>query len=158
MPIKEKRKVYNMCILPCLTYGCQTWALTEKLTRKINVCQNGIERSVIGIRRKDRIRLENIKSITKFKDAGKICKSLKWQWTGHMLRERNGKWTKTILEWYPRDGKRSKGRQPKRWEDDLKKTAGPDWMRTAKDRDMWKSLEEAYVEGQAEEQETNLPQ
>lgn len=33
--------IYNTCNLPCLT-----WALTEKLTNKLIICQNGIERSV----------------------------------------------------------------------------------------------------------------
>ncbi|XP_045457584.1 uncharacterized protein LOC123667789 [Melitaea cinxia] len=149
MPLKEKRKVYNICILPCLTYGCQTWALTEKLMNKVNVCQNGIERSVIGVKRLDKITLEEIKYITKFKEAKKTCKTLKWRWTGHMIRDTNEKWTKMITEWYPRNGKRNKGRQMKRWEDDLKKVAGPVWMRIARDRSMWKKLEEAYVEGQA---------
>ncbi|GBP61518.1 hypothetical protein EVAR_43988_1 [Eumeta japonica] len=47
------------------------------------------------------------------------------KWVGHMLRERNGKWTKSISEWYPRDDKRNKGRQLKRWKEDLKRTAAP---------------------------------
>lgn len=149
MPIKAKRKVYNMCILPCLTYGCQTWALTETLTNKINVCQNSIERSVIGAKRKDKVRLTEIKNKTKFTQANSLCRTLKWRWIGHMLREKQEKWTKTITEWYPRDGKRNKGRQTKRWEDDIKKVAGPEWIRVAKDREKWKSLEEAYVERQA---------
>ena len=37
----------------------------------------------------------------------------------------------------------------KRWADDIKKVAGTEWMRMAKDRKKWKSLEEAYVKGQA---------
>ncbi|GBP94035.1 Putative uncharacterized transposon-derived protein F52C9.6 [Eumeta japonica] len=133
MPIKDKRRVYNMCIFPCLTYGCQ----------------NGIERSVLGVRRKDKIRLNKIKNETKFKDANKVCKTLKWKWAGHMLREKNEKWTRIISEWYPRDGKRNKGRPIKRWEDDIKGVAGPEWTRIARDRDRWKSLEEAFVERQA---------
>ncbi|GBP17436.1 hypothetical protein EVAR_8793_1 [Eumeta japonica] len=45
--------------------------------------------------------------------------------------------------------KRSKGRQHKRWEDDIKQTAGAKWTRIARDRETWKSLEEAFVAGQA---------
>uniref|UniRef100_A0A2H1V663 SFRICE_031899 n=1 Tax=Spodoptera frugiperda TaxID=7108 RepID=A0A2H1V663_SPOFR len=149
MPIKLKRKVYNMCILPCLTYGCQTWALTKYLTNKLNVCQNSIERSVIGVKKKDKVRLTEIKTKTQFKQANSLHQTLKWRWTGHMLREKQEKWTKIITEWYPRDGKRNKGRQTKRWEDDIKKVAGPEWIRVAKNREKWKSLEEAYVERQA---------
>ncbi|GBP53728.1 hypothetical protein EVAR_39882_1 [Eumeta japonica] len=50
-------------------------------------------------------------------------------------------WTKLITEWYPRESNRSKGRQTKRWEDDLKKVAGPLWLRTAKQRNEWKALD-----------------
>ncbi|KAG6448149.1 hypothetical protein O3G_MSEX005337 [Manduca sexta] len=98
MPIKEKRKLYNTCIVPCLIYGCQTWALTDSLTNKIKVCQNGIERSVIGVKRKDKIRLKEIKNKTKFKDTIETSKILKWRWTGHMMRETREKWTKVITE------------------------------------------------------------
>lgn len=149
MPIKQKRKVFNMCILPCLLYGCQTWALTEELSNKLKICQNGIERSTIGVKRKDRIKLKDIKSKTNFKNAYTTYKQLKWRWSGHMIREKKEKWTSLITEWYPRDGKRSRGRQTKRWEDDIIKIAGTTWTRTAKDRTQWKSLEEAFVEGQA---------
>ncbi|GBP71251.1 Down syndrome cell adhesion molecule homolog [Eumeta japonica] len=52
MSMSAKRKVYNACILPCLTYACQTWALTKQQQSKINICQNGIERRSGGARRK----------------------------------------------------------------------------------------------------------
>jgi hypothetical protein len=151
MPMKEKRKVYNMCILPCLLYGCQTWALTEQLANKIKVFQNGIERSTIGVKRKDREKLKNIKSKTKFKNAYITYKQLKWRWTGHMTREKKKKWTRLITEWYPLDCKRNRGRQTKRWEDDIRKIAGSTWTRTARDRMEWRSLEEAFVGRQVEE-------
>lgn len=149
MPMTEKRKVFNACILPCLTYGCQTWALTEQQQNKLNICQNGIERSVLGVRRRDKMQLKIIKGKTKFEKVQSVCRKLKWRWTGHMLREKKEKWTRIITEWYPRESRRSRGRQPKRWEDDLKQVAGPEWLRTAKDRNKWKSLEEAFVERQA---------
>ncbi|GBP62241.1 hypothetical protein EVAR_44649_1 [Eumeta japonica] len=66
-----------------------------------------------------------------------------------MLREEKEKWTRLITEWYPRGNKRSKGRQHKRWEDDIKQIAGAKWTRIARDRETWKSLEEAFVAGQA---------
>lgn len=58
------------------------------------------------------------------------------------------KWTKFITEWYPRDYKRSQGRQIKRWENDIKEVAGPKWMKKAKHKEKWMSLQEAFVEGQ----------
>lgn len=147
--MKNKRTVYNMCIQPCLLYGCQTWALTEDLARKIKICQNGIERSTMGVKRKHRVKLTYINSKTKFNNAYTTYRYLKWRWAGHMIREKKEKWTRLITEWLPRDSKRNRGRQFKRWEDDIIKIAGPIWTRIAKDRIEWKSLEEAYVERQA---------
>lgn len=76
MPIKAKKKVYDMCIVPCLTYGCQTWALTEQLANKLKVCQNSIERSVVGVKRRDKIRLTEIKNVTKFKNVHTVYTGL----------------------------------------------------------------------------------
>ncbi|GBP92659.1 hypothetical protein EVAR_67395_1 [Eumeta japonica] len=47
-----------------------------------------------------------------------------------------------------RNAERNKVRQPKRWEEDLKRTAAPECMRIARDRDKGKPLEQAYTEGQ----------
>jgi hypothetical protein len=32
MPIKLKKKVMNTCLIPCLTYACQTWKFTNKVS------------------------------------------------------------------------------------------------------------------------------
>ncbi|GBP70041.1 hypothetical protein EVAR_49051_1 [Eumeta japonica] len=77
---------------------------------------------------------------------------VKWRRTGHMSRENIEKWSRLVTEWYPRGGKRSRCRPNKRREDDLRKIAGPVWSRLARDRDKWKSLEEAFVDRQAVQQ------
>ncbi|GBP31979.1 hypothetical protein EVAR_18518_1 [Eumeta japonica] len=74
----------------------------------------------------------------------------KWRSTGHMMRDKQGKWCKAVSEWYPRDGKRSRGRQCIKWEDDIKTTAGPRWRRVTQDRPQWKLLEEAYAKRHTE--------
>ena len=43
-------------------------------------------------------------------------------------------------------GKRSVGRSPARWTDDLVKTAGSRWMQVASDLSRWKSIRKAYVQ------------
>lgn len=144
-PVMAKRKVFNSCILPCLTYGCQTWALTQKHLLKLRTCQRGMERSMLGVTLKDRNKAEDIRSITKVEDIINKIKLLKWRWTGHMTRDSRLKWTKILTEWQPRDGKRKRGRQVKRWMDDIKSIGGTIWSRTANKREEWKQLEEAYV-------------
>ncbi|XP_037871664.1 uncharacterized protein LOC119629571 [Bombyx mori] len=102
-----KRKLFNTCILPVLTYGCQTWALTKAHARKLEVCQNAIERSMTGKRLSDKIRTSTIKKQTQLKDVSVTIRKLKWKWTGHTIRGQE-KWCKTIMYWYPRDRKRNR--------------------------------------------------
>ncbi|CAH2103439.1 unnamed protein product [Euphydryas editha] len=150
IPLKDKAIVFNSCILPCLTYGAQTWALTEKQSIALRVCQNKMERSILNIKLRDKIKLTSIRSKTKVADVIHTVKKLKWNWVGHMIRNKKKKWTTDVTEWCPRDGKRKKGRQKTRWEDDIKKVAGITWQRKARNRETWKALGEAYAKGQAD--------
>ncbi|CAH2234106.1 jg1185 [Pararge aegeria aegeria] len=43
-------------------------------------------------------------------------------------------------------GKRYRGRPCTRWDDDIKKIAGPQWIQIAQDRERWQVLEEAFTE------------
>lgn len=56
-----KRKLFNTCILPILTYGCQTWALTKAHMNKLEVCQKSMERSELAIRKLDKINQQKIR-------------------------------------------------------------------------------------------------
>ncbi|KAI8424129.1 hypothetical protein MSG28_002725 [Choristoneura fumiferana] len=79
-------------------------------------------------------------------DIAKRISSLKWQWAGHIARRTDGRWGRKLLEWRPRIGKRSVGRPPTRWTDDLVKAAGVRWMQAAANRSNWRSVGEAYVQ------------
>ncbi|CAH2229336.1 jg17085 [Pararge aegeria aegeria] len=48
--------------------------------------------------------------------------------------------------WKGPEGKRARGRPVTRWEDEIKKIAGPNWAQVAKDREKWTSLEEAFTQ------------
>lgn len=145
LSIGTKRKVYNTCILPCITYGCETWSLSKHHRDKLQCCQRAMERSMLGIKKQDRKRNTFIRSKTRIVDILTKIDQLKWRWVGHMLRSTQDKWSKIVTDWYPRDGKRKRGRQLKRWEDELKLTAGPYWRRVTRDRIQWKMLEEAFA-------------
>ncbi|CAH2229150.1 jg20763 [Pararge aegeria aegeria] len=51
-----------------------------------------------------------------------------------------------VLEWRPRTGKRSVGRPPTRWTDDIRRVAGSRWRQAAQDRVLWNSLQKTYVQ------------
>ncbi|XP_061379908.1 uncharacterized protein LOC133319452 [Danaus plexippus] len=120
----------------------------RNFAHKTNVCQNSIERSAIGIKRKGKVRLTDKKENTIYSGLFIISNTEMAMDRTHGKGEQ-GKWTKIVTELYPRDVKRNKGRRTKRWEDDIKKEAGPEWIRVAKDTKIWKSLEEPFVEKQA---------
>ena len=72
-------------------------------------------------------------------------RTLKWRWAGHVARMQDNRRTNVITSWYPRDGTRKRGRQEKRWRDDIVKAAGATWERTALDRQRRKTLEKVFV-------------
>ncbi|GBP39362.1 Putative uncharacterized transposon-derived protein F52C9.6 [Eumeta japonica] len=126
-----------------MTYGCQTWTLTAQNMKKLEVCQHNMERSLPNIKQKDRISLKCIRGRTKIADISYTIKKLKWRWVGHLLRNKTEKWAKLVSEWYPREANRKRGRPLRRWDDDLKATAGSIWRRKCQYRDVWKNLGEA---------------
>jgi len=145
IPMSLKRKVYDQCVLPVMTYGAETLTLTKGTVEKLEVAQRKMERAMLGIRLQDRIRNTEIRRRTKVQDIIQRITTLKWKWAGHVARFKDDRWTIRILTWRPRADKRSRGRPPTRWSDDIKRIGGH-WMRTAQDRIQWSSLMEAYVQ------------
>ncbi|CAG9132629.1 unnamed protein product [Plutella xylostella] len=116
-----KTKVFNQCVLPVMTYGAETWCFTKGLIHKLRVAQRAMERAMLGVSLRDRIRNEEIRRRTKVTDIAKRISTLKWQWAGHVARRADDRWSRKVLEWRPRVGKRRVGRPPTRWSDDLRK-------------------------------------
>lgn len=141
-----KTRLFNQCVLPTMTYGAETWTLTQKTVHKMRVAQRAMERTMLGIRLQDRVRNTEIRRRTKVKDIGERVVELKWSWAGHMARRGDGRWSTAITEWWPRLGRRNVGRPMVRWTDDLHRVAGQIWMRVARDRGEWHSQREAYAQ------------
>ena len=140
IPTCLKRKIMDTVILPAMTYGAETWTLTKHLERKLAVAQRSMERSLLNITRRDKIRNGIIRSKTGVIDIIEKVKCMKGQWAGHVARMKNTRWAKITSEWTPRDGKRLRGRPKRRWRDDIEEAVGSQWMRTAQDRSAWRKL------------------
>ncbi|CAG4934862.1 unnamed protein product [Colias eurytheme] len=145
LPIHLKTRLMNSCLLPCLTYACQTWKFNNNVRNKIITCQRGMERSMLNIRKIQKIRHTQIRQITNAKDGLAQALTLKWKWAGHVARLQDQRWTKKVTAWKGPLGKRKRGRPCARWEDDLVKVAGVDWLELAKSREDWTALEEAFT-------------
>ena len=69
IPICLKIKIMDAAILPAMTYGAETWALTKHPEKKLAVAQRSKERSLLNITRRDKIRNEIIRSKTGMKEV-----------------------------------------------------------------------------------------
>lgn len=138
--LKIKTITMDMCILPVLLYGSQTWSLTVAQMKMIQRCQRKMERKILNISLLDRIPSMEIRKKTKIKDAVHQAKMNKWHWGGHIIRQDQRRWAYTTTTWDPRYGWRNQGRQKRRWADELSKLAGPTWTRLAQERSTWRQL------------------
>ena len=68
LPMGLKRKVYNACIIPAMTYGCETWKLTKRSETLLIIAQRAMERAILGITLRDRNRSSWIRSKTRVRD------------------------------------------------------------------------------------------
>ena len=141
-----KRKAFNQCIIPTLTYGCQTWTLTKELTQKMEICQRKMERKMLGIKLIEKTPNTEIREKTGVYDVLGVITKTRWKWAGHVARIKDNRWTVRCTEWQVRNGKRSRGRPRRRWRDDIQQWQGATWTRVAKDRQQWKRLEEGYFQ------------
>ena len=130
----------NQVVLPAMTYGSETWALTNRQKEKLKIAQRCMERSLIGITRRDRWTNEEIRKTTKVCDIAEKIDKLKWQWAGHIARMKSERWTKKMTEWIPRGEARQRGRQKTRWRDEIVRRGGVNWMQKAQDRERWKRM------------------
>ena len=128
-----------------MTYRAETLTLSTASANKLMVTQRKMERSMLGVSLRDHIRNEDLRRRTGVTDVVNQIGQLKWNWVRHVGRMSDGRWTKRFLEWRPRLDKRSKGRPPTRWMDDLRRF-GVIWIQRAQDRKEWAEMEEAYVQ------------
>ncbi len=60
MKRKLKLKILESCVLSVLTYGAQTWSLTNRQLQRLTTTQNSMMRSILGIKLKDKISVNNM--------------------------------------------------------------------------------------------------
>ena len=64
LPMCLKRKIYNSCIIPAMTYGCETWKLTKRSENQLRITQRAMERAMLGITLRNRKRSTWIREVT----------------------------------------------------------------------------------------------
>ena len=102
-----KRQIYNSCVLPAMTYGAETWALTTHAKNKLAAAQTKME----NVTYRDRKTNIWVREKTKVTDVIEQVRSRKWTWAGHVSRIRDNRWTLRISTWKPYGRKRPRGRR-----------------------------------------------
>ena len=142
--VKSKIRLMRTLAISIMLYACESWTLTAELERKIKSAEMKFYRRLLNIRYQDHItNQEVIRRITAagpFEYMLSTVKRRKLMWFGHL--SRSSGLAKTILQGTVRGGRR-RGRQRKRWEDNIKEWTGlslHEAMKKAQDRDMWKNV------------------
>ena len=74
-----KRKIFNQCVLPAMTYRCQTWSLTNVLVKKFETSQRDMERKMLNVKLTDRTRNTTIRQRTSVTDIVQYETYAKWK-------------------------------------------------------------------------------
>ncbi|CAH2269230.1 jg1750 [Pararge aegeria aegeria] len=114
------------------------------LIRRLRVTHRAMDRAMLGVSLRDQIRNEEIRRRTRVTDIAQRVAKLNWAW--HIARRTDGRWGLKVLEWRSRTDKRSVGRTPTRWTDDIRRVAGSRWRQAAQDRVLWNSLQNINVD------------
>ena len=153
---KTKLKIYNTIIRPILLCGCEAWALTKALERKLELFKNKILRKITGPVFDDdagiwRIRHNwEIREITEQPNINQVAKARRMQWAGHMARMEEDRVPKRIYQ-AQMIGRRPAGRPRKNWDkcliEDLRmqEIQPVECMDVAQDRGDWRYLSRAVM-------------
>ena len=118
----SKVKLMRSLVISIFLYACESWTLTAELEMR---CY----RRLLNIPYKDHVTNEEVRrkiqaAIGEYDKLLTLVKKRKLRWSGHV--SRSSGLAKTILQGTVK-GKRKRGRQKKRWEDNIKKWTGMDF-------------------------------
>ena len=141
IPIALKSKILNTYVMPIVLYGLECINWNSKSLAKISTFQNHMMRIIINKRLRDHVTIEKLLRITHLQPISNEVKSKVLKLFGHTKRTINGI-SKICMEGKVK-GKRKRGRQPKRWRDNIYEWTGMNLMElniSARNRETWKCL------------------
>ena len=94
-----KGKVFNQCVLPAMTYGCQTRSLAKASVKKLETNQRAMERKMLNVKLRDRIHNTIIRQRTRVTGIVQYVTNTKWKWAEHIAWMKDNRWTIRSFEW-----------------------------------------------------------
>ena len=141
----SKVKLMRSLIISIFLYARESWTLTAELEQRTQAFEMRCYRRLLNISYKDHVTNEEVHrkiqaAIGEYDELLTLVKKRKLRWFGHV--SRSSGLAKTILQGTVK-GKRKRGRQKKRWEDNIKEWTGMDFAistRAAENRSRWKGI------------------
>ena len=132
-------------VISIFLYACKSWTLTAELEKRTQAFEMRCYRRPLNISYKDHVTNEEVRrkiqaAIGEYDELLTLVKKRKLRWFGHV--SRSSGLAKTILQGTGK-GKRKRGRQKKRWEDNIKEWTGMYFAsstRAAENRSRWKGI------------------
>ena len=132
-------------VISIFLYPCESWTLTAELEKRTQAFEMRCYRRLLNISYKDHVTNEEVRrkiqaATGEYDELLTLVKKRKLRWFGHVSRYSG--LAKTILQGTVK-GKRKRGRQKKRWEDNIKEWTGMDFAsstRAAENRSRWKGI------------------
>ena len=144
---KSKKTIYRVVIRPTVTYGCETWVLTERTEQLLNRWERKILRKIYGAVRDGEYwrQRTNSELYNLYREPTLVAeaKKARVRWLGHVERMPEGRAPRDVLHGRPA-GRRRQGRPRMRWlddvEEDLRSLGVRGWRRRALDREDWRRV------------------
>ena len=114
VPRKLKVLLYNTSIKPTLTYGSETWPVTQRMEDKLDATEMRMLRHIHGVTYEDHITNEEIRSEAKVKELSTQMRVKRLQWYGHVCRRDEDEDICRVMEMEV-SGKRRRGWPRQRW-------------------------------------------
>ena len=148
--LASKVKLMRALILSTFLYACESWTLTVEIERRLQALEMSYYRRLLNISYKYHVtnkwrfaRIQNAVGV--HDDLQTMVKKRKLRWYCHT--SRSSGMAKTALQGTVK-GARRRGRQKKRWEDNIKEWTGMwfgDSLRAAEDREGGKVLLQGHM-------------
>ena len=116
MPVWIKGKVYKTMIRPVMIYGAEAWTLRKKEEELLERTEMRMLRWIMGVSLKDHRRNEDIRKTVGVANITDKVREARLRWYGHVRRREEHASIRRIME-ADVHGRRSRGRQRKRWID-----------------------------------------
>ena len=118
---KLKGNILNSCITPAYLDGLEIMAMTEKQQERLQVCENNWVRRIVGVKRIDKRRMEEMREEVGMKES--LTRNLvrsRLSWAGHVEQMEGERLTKRA-DALGVEGRKRRGRPRLRWEDCVKR-------------------------------------